>query len=138
MSDQEKTSVDIKKIKIPVPIINPETRAFWDATAKGQLLIKKCSDCGKVHYYPRNICPYCMSDNTEWLQCSGKGKIYSFSIMRKAKVPYCIAYVTLEEGVTMMTNIIKTNLDEIAIDMDVVLDFVDNGEGSALPYFSKV
>ena len=137
MSDQEKTSVDFKQIKIPVPVINPETQAFWDATAEGQLLIKKCSDCGKVHYYPRSICPYCMSDNTAWLQCSGKGKIYSFSIMRKAKVPYCIAYVALEEGVTMMTNIIKTNLDEIAIDMEVVLNFVENGQGSALPYFTK-
>ena len=132
MNEQKKTEV-----KIPVPLVNPETKAFWDATAEGKLLIKKCKDCGEVHYYPRTICPYCMSDNTEWLQCSGKGKIYSYSVMRKAKVPYCIAYVTLEEGVTMMTNIINTDHDDIFIDMDVELSFVDNGEGSALPYFTR-
>ncbi|HEY9135007.1 MAG TPA: OB-fold domain-containing protein [Pseudomonadales bacterium] len=132
MSEQEKTAT-----KIPVPVINPETKAFWDATAEGKLLIKKCNDCGEVHYYPRTICPYCMSANTQWLQCSGKGKVYSYSIMRRAKVPYCIAYVTLAEGVTMMTNIIKTNLDDIAIDMDVELSFLDTGEGCALPCFTR-
>ena len=132
MSEQKKT-----EIKIPVPVVNPETKAFWDASAEGKLLIKKCKDCGEVHYYPRTICPYCMSDNTEWLLCSGKGKVYSYSVMRKAKVPYCIAYVTLEEGVTMMTNIINTDLDEVTIDMDVELSFVDTGEGSALPYFTR-
>ncbi|PCI45963.1 MAG: DNA-binding protein [Moraxellaceae bacterium] len=125
-----------KKFKIPVPEINEETQHFWDATAEGKLLIKKCADCNEYHYYPRTICPFCMSDNTEWIQSTGKGTVYTYSVMRRSPVQYCIAYVTLEEGITMMTNLIDIDLDEIKIGMDVQVAFVDTGEGCALPYFT--
>ena len=48
-----------KKMEAPVP--GPDTKAFWDAAAKGKLMIKKCAECGKKHYYPRANCPYCLS-----------------------------------------------------------------------------
>lgn len=122
--------------RIPVPEINEESQPYWDATAEGKLLIKKCADCGEFHFYPRTICPFCMSDNTQWHQSSGKGKVYSYSVMHRSPVKYCIAYVTLEEGVTMMTNIIDVDFEKIKIDMDVQVAFVDTGEGCALPYFT--
>ena len=128
MSDQRQ--------KVPIPAINQETRAFWDATTEGKLLLKKCEDCGEVHYYPRSICPFCMSSNTRWYESTGKGKVYSYSISRRAPVQYCLAYVTLDEGVTLMTNIIKMDLDDVRIDMDVRVCFVDTGDGCALPYFT--
>ena len=127
---------DGKKPRVPVPAINEETRPFWDATAEGKLLLKRCDDCGEVHYYPRTICPFCMSDNTQWVESSGRGSVYSYSVFRRAPVPYCLAYVTLDEGVTMMTNIIGADLDAIAIGMPVKVRFVDTGEGCALPYFT--
>ena len=122
---------------VPVPDIDLETQAFWDATAEEKLLLKKCADCGEYHYYPRTICPFCMSDKTEWQQSSGKGKVYSYSVFRRSPVQYCLAYVTLEEGVTMMTNLINVDFDEISIGMDVKVHFVDTGEGCALPYFTS-
>ncbi|MBV1884971.1 MAG: Zn-ribbon domain-containing OB-fold protein [Gammaproteobacteria bacterium] len=125
-----------KKFKIPVPEINEETQHFWDATAEGKLLVKKCGDCNEYHYYPRTICPFCMSDNTEWVQSSGKGTVYTYSVMRRSPVQYCIAYVTLDEGITMMTNLVDVDLDKIEIGMDVQVAFVDTGEGCALPYFT--
>lgn len=120
------------------PLSNIEIQPFWDATAKGQLLLKQCEACGEVHYYPRTICPFCFSDNTVWIEASGHGVIYSYSVIRRAEVPYVIAYVTLQEGPTMMTNIIDCDIDSVRIDMAVKVNFVDTGEGTALPMFTPV
>ena len=92
--------------------------------------------CGEIHYYPRSICPFCFSDDTVWIEASGKGIIYSYSVIRRAEVPYVIAYVTLQEGPTMMTNIIDCDIDSVRIDMAVTVSFVDTGEGTALPMFT--
>jgi len=106
--------------KIPAPLPNLETQPFWDAAAEGKLLIKKCNACGEVHFYPRSICPFCFSDQTVWQQASGQGTIYTYSVMRRgAPVPYAIAYVTLAEGPTMMTNIVDCDLDGIRIGQNV-------------------
>lgn len=122
--------------KIPAPQPNPETRAFWDGAAQGRLLLKKCLACSQVHYYPRAICPFCGSDRTEWQQASGRGTIYSWSVMRRAEVPYAIAYVTLEEGVTMMTNIVDCDLDGIRIGQRVRVVFKPTEGGPPVPTFT--
>jgi len=122
--------------KIPAPQPNPETKAFWDGAAQGRLLIKKCLACRQVHYYPRAICPFCGSDRTEWQQASGRGSIYSWSVMRRAEVPYAIAYVTLEEGVTMMTNIVDCDLDGIRIGQRVRVVFKPTEGGPPVPAFT--
>jgi uncharacterized OB-fold protein len=122
--------------KIPAPQPNPETRAFWDGAAEGRLLLKKCLACGQVHYYPRALCPFCGSDRTEWKPSSGLGSIYSWSVMRRAEVPYAIAYVTLEEGITMMTNIVGCNLDAIRIGQRVRVVFTPTDGGPPVPTFT--
>ena len=96
--------------KIPAPEANPETRPFWEAATAGRLLIGKCKSCGKPQYYPRAICPLCGSDATEWVPASGRGAVYSYSVMRRVPVPYALAYVTLEEGVTMMMSGSKSSI----------------------------
>ena len=122
--------------KIPAPQVSPETRPFWDAAAEGRLLIKKCLSCGQVHHYPRSICPFCFGDTTEWREASGRGTIYSYSVMRRAPVPYAIAYVTLEEGVTMMTNIVDCDLDAIRIGQEVKVVFRPTEGGPPVPMFA--
>jgi uncharacterized OB-fold protein len=122
--------------KIPAPPVNPETQPFWDAAAEGRLLVKRCRSCGQVHYYPRAICPFCFADATEWLQASGRGTIYSYSVMRRVPVPYAIAYVTLEEGVTMMTNIVGCDLDAIRIGRAVKVVFRPTEGGPPVPMFT--
>ena len=121
---------------IPAPPVTPETRPYWDAAADGRLMIKKCTACGQVHHYPRSICPFCGSDRTEWLPASGRGTIYSFSVMRRVPVPYAIAYVTLEEGVTMMTNIVDCDLDVIRIGQSVRVVFKPTEGGPPVPMFA--
>ena len=92
--------------KIPAPRVLPESQAYWSAADEGRLLLKKCNDCGEVHHYPRDICPFCLSADTDWQQAAGTGSVYSFSTMGKADAAYTIAFVTLDEGVTMMTNLV--------------------------------
>jgi uncharacterized OB-fold protein len=122
--------------KIPAPQPNPETTAFWEAAARGRLLLKKCLACSQAHYYPRALCPFCGSDRTEWQAASGLGSIYSWSVMRRAEVPYAIAYVTLEEGITMMTNIVDCDLDGIRIGQRVRVVFKPTDGGPPVPAFT--
>ena len=122
--------------KIPAPQPNPETQAFWDGAAQGRLLLKKCLACSQVHYYPRALCPFCGSDRTEWQPASGLGSIYSWSVMRRAEVPYAIAYVALDEGVTMMTNIVGCDLDAIRIGQRVRVVFTPTDGGPPVPTFT--
>lgn len=121
---------------IPAPQPTPETRPFWEAAAAGQLLLKKCSACAQVHYYPRAICPFCFSETTDWVPASGRGTIYSFSIMRRVPLPYAIAYVTLEEGVSMMTNIVDCDIDTIRIGQQVSVVFKPTEGGPPVPMFT--
>ena len=122
--------------KYPAPAVNPEIKPFFDAAAQGNLMLKKCAACGQSHFYPRAICPYCASDRTEWVTSSGRGTIYSYSVMRRVPVPYAIAYVTLEEGVTMMTNIVDCDLDAIKIGQAVRLVFRPSEGGPPVPMFT--
>jgi uncharacterized protein len=121
---------------IPAPPVSPETKPFWDAAAQGTLLLKRCEACGEPHYYPRSVCPFCGSERTSWLPASGRGTIYSYSVFRRAPVPYAIAYVTLEEGPTMMTNIVGADLDAIRIGQRVRVRFTPTDGGPPVPMFA--
>ena len=118
--------------KLPAPLINPENQRFYDATAKGMLLIGKCQACGEVHYYPRVICPHCGADGAEWIESKGTGTIYTYSTLhRGAPVPYTIAYVTLDEGVSMMTNLTGFAPGSLKIGQRVRVVFCEAEGGTA-------
>ena len=122
--------------KIISPRPHPETEQYWTAASEGQLLLKKCAACGEVHYYPRAICPYCLSDRTEWLSASGRGTIYSCSTMGKPESAYTLAYVSLEEGVTMLTNIVDCEPKSLAIGLAVKVVFKPSEGGQLVPMFT--
>ncbi len=107
--------------KIASPVVNSESRAFWDAAGQGRFIIPVCTACDKAHWYPRAICPFCSSDKVEWREASGRGTIYTFSIMRRVKEPYVIAHVTLAEGPTMLTNIVDCDFDTVSIGQPVAV-----------------
>jgi uncharacterized OB-fold protein len=121
---------------IPRPETNPETQPFWDAAAQGRFLVKRCLDCGQAHWYPRALCPFCFGSRTEWQDGSGRGTVYTFSVMRRAPVPYAVAYVTLEEGPTMLTNIVGCDFDRLRIGQAVQVCFSPIEGGGALPVFT--
>jgi uncharacterized OB-fold protein len=123
--------------RIPAPIVNPENKPFWDAAAQGRLLIKRCRDCSQPHYYPRALCPFCFSDATEWIDAKGTGEIYSYSVLRRgAPVPYALAYVTLDEGVSMLTNLVDCDFDALSIGQRVKVVFKPSEDGAPVPVFT--
>lgn len=117
------------------PAINLETEPYWAAAKDGKLMLKRCNACGEPHFYPRSLCPHCGSTDVDWLESNGKGTIYSYSVMRRAKIPYAIAYVTLDEGVTMLTNIVEADFDALSIGQAVQVDFRETEGGQVLPVF---
>jgi hypothetical protein len=121
--------------KIPTPIVTSETEIFWNAAREGRFVVPTCSACGKAHWYPRAICPFCASDKVQWRNASGRGSIYTFSVMRRAKEPYAIAYVTLAEGPTIMTNIVDCDFDKLSIGQAVSVVFKDTDSGPPVPMF---
>jgi len=125
-------------MSIPSPSINAENRPFFDAAREGRLLIKRCRDCGEPHYYPRARCPFCGSGSTEWIEAQGRGRIYAFSTMRRVAEPYTIAYVTLEEGVSMLTNLIDCDADRLRIGDAVRVVFRTAAGGEAIPMFTPL
>lgn len=133
-----------KPIK-PVPIVNEWARPFWEATRQHKLIIQKCEDCGKHIFYPRICCPYCFSDRVDWVESTGKGTIYSFTIVESnppsafiGDLPYVIALVRLEEGVQMLSNIVESKLHQISCDMPVQVTFEKLNENFTLPKFRPI
>ncbi|MED1605080.1 OB-fold domain-containing protein [Cytobacillus kochii] len=114
---------------MPIPDVYPEHQLFWEGTRRGKLHIKKCQSCGEHHYYPRDLCPFCNSEETFWVEATGIGTIYTYSVMRKGH-SYAIAFVTLVEGVRIMTNIVDCDLDRIAIGQKVKVVFKHTGDGN--------
>ena len=122
---------------IPAPITNPENQEYFDACIEGTLLVGKCNACGEYHFYPRRICPHCFSDMVTWAPAKGTGTIYTYSTMhRGVPVPYTIAYVTLDEGVSMMTNIVDFAPGSLAIGQKVKVVFRDAEGGAKVPMFA--
>ena len=125
--------------KLRAPEINPETKPFWDAAEQGQLLIKRCTACSEAHYYPRTICPFCGSPETIWEISAGLGEIYTLSTLRRgAGAPFTLAYVTLGEGPTMVTNITDCDPETVVIGQRVKLRFVASDGGAPYPMFTPL
>ncbi len=124
----------------PAPQINEETQAFWDATAEGRFLLRRCEN-GHVIWYPRFLCPECHTTETEWFEASGRGTVYTYSIVRRGQgpfadaAPYVTAYVELEEGPRVLTNIVGCAPEDVAIGQAVEVVWHDTGEGTALYRF---
>ena len=121
--------------QIPAPLVTVETEPFWNAARERCFVVPTCVACGKAHWYPRAVCPFCCAEKVEWHSASGRGTIYSFSVMRRAKEPYAIAYVTLAEGPTMLTNVVDCDFDALHVGQHVRVAFADSENGPPVPMF---
>ncbi len=126
----------------PLPLVTEEARPFWEACRQHKLILQRCKECGHVQFYPRLLCAECWADSIEWIDATGKGVIYSFTAVHRAPmpgfrpdVPYVIALIDLEEGVRMMSNVIKCKPEDIRIGMPVTVEFEDIAEDIGLPKF---
>lgn len=126
----------------PVPTVSGETKPFWDAARRDELMIQRCGDCNQYQWYPRGFCSICWSSNIEWVKSAGRGKVWTFTITRqnrapgfKEDLPYVVALVELDEGVKMFTNIINCDPETVKIGMAVKLTWVAPSDDLHIPYF---
>jgi len=121
--------------KFPAPQKYVENVDFWAACNDGKLMLPRCKDTGKFFWYPRKISPFTLSGNVEWVAASGKGTIYTYSVMRRTDPNFAIAYVRLDEGVTVMTNLVDCDFDKLAVGQKVELAWRAAEDGQKVPVF---
>jgi len=114
----------------PLPKPTATSRPFWEAARRHELMLQRCGRCGAFIYYPRDRCPLCFADRLEWQHVSGRGTVYSYTVVRRAAsrafrdAPYVLAIVELEEGPRITTNIVAPP-DQVRIGMAVNVFFDD-------------
>ena len=123
---------------LPSPGIGPDNEPFIAAAREGRFMLRHCDDCRRTHWYPRAVCPHCMSSSTSWKAASGRGTVYSFSTMQRVDPPYTLAYVTLAEGPTMLTNLVDTAPAAWRIGMQVQVRFEASEDGTPVPVFAPL
>lgn len=104
---------------------------FQRALAEGEILLPKCDDCGAYHFFPRVLCPHCHGVAISWKQATGKGRVYTTTVVRRSQNrggDYNVCMVELQEGVRMMSRVEDIAPGEVAIDMAVTA-FVGEAEG---------
>jgi uncharacterized protein len=127
----------------PLPEITAESKPFWDACARHELLVQKCRACSAVQYYPRGVCAACWSPDVEWMPSSGHGRVYTFTVTHRTQargfrdeLPYVLAWIELDEGVQVMSNVVGVDPAKVAIGMPVRVTFDDVKEGVSIPKFT--
>jgi uncharacterized OB-fold protein len=136
-------------VTIPTAYPQPEAKPFWDAAAQNKLVMQDCNDCGAWVWTPRPLCNECGSERVEWTPMSGKGEIYSFTVIRQVvgraasqafapDIPYVIAWVDLDEGPRMITNIVSCPVEEVKLGMKVSVLFEQASKDIWLPKFKPV
>jgi len=102
--------------------------------------VQRCTDCGSHIFIPQPVCTSCFSEALEWVTTSGRGTVYSFTVVHRPqrpqfKVPYVIAIVELGPDLFMMTNLIDVDPAAVRIGLPVEVAFVERSEAITLPYF---
>ncbi len=128
----------------PLPVPTPETRPFWEAARRHELVLPRCRACGQLHFYPRAICPHCGAADLEWVPGSGRGRVHTFTIVHRGQrgfplpPPYVLAIVELEEGPRMMTTLVDVAPDPavVRIGMPVEVAWADVTPEVTLPRFA--
>jgi uncharacterized OB-fold protein len=129
---------------VPLPSLDAAVdRTFWEAAAEGRLLVQACPDCGERQFFPRSWCHYCGSERVEWVESDGIGHVHTHTVIRRAtelpgfadEVPYVVAYVELDEGVRMCTNVVDCDPEAVEHGLPVEVTFERPTDSVGLPRF---
>ena len=129
-------------MRFDIPSPDLETQPFWDGCREGRFLVRHCNACGEDHFYPRPFCPKCWSDDVAWKEASGRGTLYTYSIVHandlppfNERVPYVAAVVELDEGPRVMTNIEDVDHADLRVGMRVGVHFRELNDEISIPVF---
>lgn len=130
-------------VQRPLPVPTALTQPYWDAARQGELRLQHCQACGHWQFYPRPFCLSCESDHLQWQRTSGLGTVYTFTVnhrapnpFMKARLPYVVAIVQLDEGPRLMANVLNAQPGQMAIGKRVQVCFEQASEDITLPQFA--
>lgn len=128
----------------PLPRPTPGAEHYWASATRGEFVLPHCRACDRVFFYPRRWCPHCFGQDLDWRAASGRGRVYSYSVVHQAPfpayqadVPYVLAVIELEEGPRMMANVLHCDPAEVQVDMPVEVTFERRGE-MQIPQFQPL
>lgn len=111
----------------PLPRPTLISKPFWDGLREEKLLVQRCRSCGRLQHYPRPHCVVCLSQELDWAEASGRGTVYSYTVVRRAAhpafapdVPYVFAVIELAEGPHLSGNVVGISPEAVRIGMPVV------------------
>ena len=117
---------------------------FWEASREGRFVVPWCTACGEPHWYPREVCPHCLSPDLEWRDASGEGTVHAVSVQPKpgnplmaGREPYAVALVDLAEGVRMLSEVAGGDPATVAVGDAVQLDWEPLTDGRKLPIWRR-
>ena len=113
---------------------------YWEAAREHRLMAQKCQQCGGLWAPPTAVCETCLSGDLEWIELSGKGRVWSYIIMHQLyypafadDIPYNVAVIRSDEGPKFVTNLVGIRNEDIRVDMPVEVVFEDADEDLTLP-----
>lgn len=125
-----------------VPGYSELTGPYWEQARAGRLVVQRCAACGKIWHPPLPACPGCRSADVGWLEASGDGTVYSYTVVTHAThsqfaglVPYVVAIVELAEGPRLVTGITGCAPGDVRVGMPVRARFRPVTDEITLPYF---
>ena len=117
---------------LPNPVSPELSKPFWDAAKRHELMVPRCKTCSNLFFYPREVCPDCLSSDLEWSTVSGRGRLHTYTIVHQPvnaafrdDVPYIYAMIQLDEGPRMVSNLVDCPIDDVEMDMPVTAVFDD-------------
>lgn len=129
----------------PLPVLEGFAKDFYEGCQRGELLFQRCSDCGAWRHVPRELCPDCGSWNWEWQASSGRGRVFTWTVIERAlhpafaeAVPFAAVVVELEEGVRLLSHVLDCPPDQLEMDMPVDVVFEGVTAEITLPKFRRV
>ncbi len=138
----EDMEVDAKPLPNPG---DPLHQQFWAHCNEERLCFQRCGGCGLWRHVPRDMCAQCWSTDWEWVQSSGKGKLYTWTVVERPMhpaffpdVPYASIVVELEEGPRMVSMMRDLPMDQLKVDLPVEVLFERASETVVLPYFRPI
>jgi len=131
--------------KRPIPVPDEASRPFFEGANRHELMLQRCTICGAYLYPVKLRCDLCLNTSIEWVEASGKGRLYSFGLMHQLydprfadEIPYNVALVELEEGIRIVSNVVGCPSSELRIDMPLQVTFEDINDEVAIPKFKPV
>ena len=126
----------------PLPKWTAWSRPFWEGARRHEVLIQRCGACGRAVFFPKVFCPHCLGRALGWERASGRGTIYSFTVVRNnppspflGDVPFVVAIIELEEGVRLLSNVVECDPDALRCGQAVEVVFDDATPEVSLPKF---